>query len=123
MDTIMLILIFLGSPLPPFNLTLVCDNPYSITLTWIADFNGGDKQTFHVFSSSGENNSSFKELATFAEKGFGQIHSYAPSVDLYGQLWFRITASNKFGNSTTGAILCITKCKFHFNINISRSLY
>lgn len=97
------------SPLPPFNLTLVCDNPYSITLTWIADFNGGDKQTFHVFSSSGENNSSFRELATFADKGFGQIHSYAPSVDLYGQLWFRITASNKFGNSTTGAILCITK--------------
>lgn len=95
------------SPLPPFNLTVVCDNPLSIT--WTADFNGGDKQTFHVFSSSGENYLSFKELTTVNDKGFGQIHSYTPSENLYGQFWFKISASNKFGNSTTDAIPCFIK--------------
>lgn len=97
------------SPLPPINLTLVCDNPFSITLSWIADFNGGDKQIFHVFFSFGEKNSSFKELATVDDQGFGQIHSYSPAEKLYGQLWFRIAASNMFGNSTTGAIPCFIK--------------
>lgn len=105
-------ILFLGHPLPPFNLTVVCDNPFSIT--WAADFNGGDKQTFHVFSSSGENNLSFKELTTVDDKGFGQIHSYSPSENLYGQFWFRISASNKFGNSTTETIPCFIKSKFNF---------
>lgn len=106
--------------MPPINFTLVCDNPFSITLTWTADFNGGDKQTFHVFSSSGENNYSyFKELTTVDDMGFGQIHSYSPAIDLYGQLWFRIAASNKFGNSTTGAIPCFTKSKFYINVSVS----
>lgn len=98
--------------MPPINLTLVCDNPFSITLSWIADFNGGDKQIFHVFFSFGEKNSSFKELATVDDQGFGQIHSYSPAEKLYGQLWFRIAASNMFGNSTTGAIPCFIKSKF-----------
>lgn len=97
------------SPLPPFNLTLDCGNPDAIILTWIADFNGGDKQTFHIFSSSGENNSSFKELTTVDDKGFGQTHSYSPSEKLYGQFWFRISASNKFGNSITDGIPCFIK--------------
>lgn len=105
--------------MPPINFTLVCDNPFSITLTWTADFNGGDTQTFHVFSSSGENNSYFKELTTVDDMGFGQIHSYSPAIGLYGQLWFRIAASNKFGNSTTGAIPCFTKSKFYINVSIS----
>lgn len=105
--------------MPPFNLTLVCVNPFFITLTWIADFNGGDKQTFHVLSSSGENNSSFKELTTVGDKGFGQIHSYSPAVEMYGQLWFRIAASNKFGNSTTSAIPCFTKGKCYIYPNVS----
>lgn len=108
--------------MPPFNLTLVCDNPFSITLSWIADFNGGDKQTFHVFFSSGENNSSFKELTTVDDNGFRRIHSYSPAVKLNGQLWFKIVASNKFGNSTTGAIPCFTKSKFYINGNVSLSL-
>lgn len=97
------------SPLSPLNLTLVCDNPFSITLKWIANFNGGDSQIFHVFSSSGRNSTSFKELGIVDDKGFGKIHSYSPAEALYGQLWFRIAASNKFGNSTTGAIPCFTK--------------
>lgn len=97
------------SPLSPFNLTLVCDNPFSITLKWIADFNGGDSQIFHVFSSSGRNSSSFKELGIVDDEGFGRIHSYSPAVALYGQLWFRIAASNKFGNSTTNAVPCFLK--------------
>lgn len=105
--------------MPPLNLTLVCDNPFSITLTWIANFNGGDQQIFHIFSSSGEKNSSFKELTAVDDMGFGQIHIYSPAVDLYGQLWFKIAASNKFGNSTTGAIPCFTNSKFHINVNIS----
>lgn len=104
--------------MPPFNLTLVCDNPLSITLSWIADFNGGDKQTFHVFFSSGEKNSSFKEITTVEDDGFGQIHSYSPAVKLNGQLWFRIAASNKFGKSTTGAIPCFVKSKFYNNDNV-----
>lgn len=105
--------------MPPFNLTLDCDNSYSIILTWIADFNGGDTQIFHVFSSSGENNSSFKELTTVDDKGFGQIHSYSPPRKLYGQLWFRISASSKFGNSTTDAIPCFIKSKFYIKVNVS----
>lgn len=108
-----------GSPLPPFNLTLVCDNPFSITLTWIADFNGGDSQTFHVLSSSGENSTSFKELTSVNDKGYGKTHSYSPAVELYGHLWFRIAASNKFGNSTTGVIPCFTNSKFYINVNVS----
>lgn len=103
----------------PFNLTLVCDNPFSITLKWIADFNGGDSQIFHVFSSSGRNSSSFKELGIVDDEGFGRIHSYSPAVALYGQLWFRIAASNKFGNSTTNAVPCFIKSKFYINDNIS----
>lgn len=109
----------LGSPLSPLNLTLVCDNPFSITLKWIANFNGGDSQIFHVFSSSGRNSTSFKELGIVDDKGFGKIHSYSPAEALYGQLWFRIAASNKFGNSTTGAIPCFTKSKFYKNDNVS----
>lgn len=94
------------SPLPPFNLTVVCDNPFSIT--WNAGFNGGDKQTFHIFSSSGENKA-FKELTAVHDKGLGEIHSYSPAENLYGQFLFRISASNKFGNSTTDAIPCFFK--------------
>lgn len=105
--------------MPPLNLTLVCDNPFSITLSWIADFNGGDKQTFHVFFSSGEKNSSFKELTTLDDDGFGQIHSYSPAVKLKGQLWFRIAASNKFGNTTTDAIPCFIKSKSYINDYVS----
>lgn len=97
--------------MPPFNLTVVCDNPFSIT--WIAGFNGGDKQTFHIFSSSGENKA-FKELTAVDDKGFGEIHSYSPSENLYGQFWFRISSSNKFGNSTTDAIPCFFKSKFYY---------
>lgn len=94
----------------PINFTLLCDNPFAISLTWISNFNGGSIQQFHVYYSTAGNLSSFKLLnKDIGDKGYGEFHRYIPISELYGHLWFKITASNKFGNSSTYAEYCFIK--------------
>lgn len=97
-------------PMLPINFTLLCDNPFAISLTWISNFNGGSIQQFHVYYSTAGNLSSFKLLnKDIGDKGYGEFHRYIPISELYGHLWFKITASNKFGNSSTYAEYCFIK--------------
>ncbi|XP_056001629.1 hemicentin-2-like [Ostrea edulis] len=93
-------------PLKPTNLTLECGT--SVKLSWISNFNGGDSQTFKISYSTAED-SSYKELEIISDKGYDRLHSYTPSIGLRGTVWFTVTASNMFGNSTSDYVHCIVK--------------
>ncbi|XP_056001652.1 hemicentin-1-like [Ostrea edulis] len=97
-------------PVIPSNVTLDCGNPSSITISWISNFNGGDSQTFKI-SYSTVGNSTYKDLDTISDKGYGRRHSYTPSIDLRRRVWFTVTASNMFGKSRSDALYC-TVAKF-----------
>ncbi|XP_056001680.1 hemicentin-1-like [Ostrea edulis] len=94
------------SPLKPTNLTLECGT--SAKLSWISNFNGGDSQTFKI-SYSAVGDSSYKDLENISDEGYGRLHSYTPSIGLQGTVWFTVTASNIFGNSTSDYVHCIVK--------------
>ncbi|XP_062592042.1 synaptogenesis protein syg-2-like isoform X6 [Saccostrea cucullata] len=93
-------------PLEPMNFTASCEN--SIKISWISNFNGGDDQRFQVsYSTDGCSIESFKVLKEdISDEGNGRPHSYIPSLEMEGPLWFTITASNKFGNTTSDDIFC-----------------
>ncbi|XP_056009268.1 hemicentin-1-like isoform X1 [Ostrea edulis] len=95
-------------PLKPTNLTLECGT--SVKLSWISNFNGGDSQTFKIsYSTVGVGDSSYKDLDTISDQGYGILHSYTPNIELQGTAWFTVTASNLFGNSTSDYVHCIVK--------------
>ncbi|XP_055999867.1 uncharacterized protein LOC125655883 [Ostrea edulis] len=96
-------------PLKPTNLTLVCVTS-SVKLSWISNFNGGGSQTFKIsYSTEGNLLTSYKDLENINDKGYGTLHSYTPSIELQGAVWFTITVSNMFGESTSDNVHCIVK--------------
>lgn len=98
------------SPSLPTNMTIFCDNPSAISLTWISNFNGGSSQNFDIFYSTNGNMSSFTLLKkNISDEGYGRLHKYLSTIELYGNLWFKITATNKFGGSTTNTVYCFLK--------------
>ncbi|XP_055999868.1 neural cell adhesion molecule 1-like [Ostrea edulis] len=96
-------------PLKPTNLTLVCVTS-SVKLSWISNFNGGDSQTFKIsYSTKGNLLTPYTDLKNISDKGYGILHSYTPGIGLQGAIWFTITASNMFGESTSDTVHCIVK--------------
>ncbi|XP_056001658.1 peroxidasin-like [Ostrea edulis] len=94
-------------PLKPTNLTLVCATS-SVKLSWISNFNGGDSQTFKIsYSTVGD--STYQDIETISDQGYGRFHSYTLNIELQGTVWFTVTASNMFGNSTSDHVHCILK--------------
>ncbi|XP_056001719.1 uncharacterized protein LOC130048708 [Ostrea edulis] len=99
-------------PVTPTNVTLDCDNPHSIKLSWISNFHGGDSQTFKIsYSTEGNLSALFKDVEYIRDEGYNRLHSYTPRIKLQGTVWFTITASNLFGKSTSDVQYC-TVAKF-----------
>ncbi|XP_056009635.1 hemicentin-1-like isoform X2 [Ostrea edulis] len=94
-------------PLIPTNVTLDCGNPFSIKLSWISNFNGGDSQTFKIsYSTVGNISDLFKDVEYIHDEGYGRLYSYTPSIELQGTVWFTVTAFNMLGKSTSNAVHC-----------------
>ncbi|XP_062605654.1 uncharacterized protein LOC134267464 [Saccostrea cucullata] len=95
-------------PLEPTNFTALCEDSRYIKIFWISNFNGGDDQRFQIsYSTDGCSTESFKVLKEdISDEGNGRLYSYISSLELEGPLWFTITASNKFGKTTSDAIYC-----------------
>ncbi|XP_056009626.1 hemicentin-1-like isoform X3 [Ostrea edulis] len=97
-------------PLMPTNVTLDCGNPFSIKLSWISNFNGGDSQTFKIsYSTVGNLSASFKDVEYIRDNGYGRLHSYTPSIELQGTVWFTVTAFNMLGKSTSDVLCTVTE--------------
>ncbi|XP_056009617.1 cell adhesion molecule DSCAM-like isoform X3 [Ostrea edulis] len=97
-------------PLIPTNVTLDCGNPFSIKLSWISNFNGGDSQTFKIsYSTVGNLSASFKDVEYIRDNGYGRLHSYTPSIELQGTVWFTVTAFNVLGKSTSDVLCTVTE--------------
>lgn len=105
--------LFSGQPLIPTNITLVCDNPSHIELSWVSNFDGGEYQTFKIsYATDGNLSTSYKDVEYIRDQGYGILHSYTTSIELHGAVWFTVTASNVLGKSTSDAVHCTIISRF-----------
>ena len=94
----MTFLILEGPPNIPSDVIAWSDSPYSISVSWIEECNGGSKQTFVVQYRPDTSTQWINHTEMFPEKGFQKNHTAVISnLEQKTRYLVRVLAYNKYG--------------------------
>lgn len=94
-----------GTPDVPRNIKVVCEIS-GARVQWISSFNGGDTQTF-IIHANGDRKTTFS--SRIPDAGENTIHTnYVENLQASVSYVFHVSAQNRYGNSSSENITCIT---------------